>query len=448
MGLTNDKPLRPDQVNDHSQVTDESVLKRERVKFGLGTVLYQSEETGLGGVPTAIIRSLGGDDRHIGIFGCVNGLTSLFQWIGTLLIRRCKSNRKAMIVSMALGLSVASLIAASILFSSFSWFSGYSLWCYLGFSLLLAVIGGVQWNIESSWIGDLVPKHRLGWFTSVKWFIGVAGIFVFMNLIGRVCDRWPSPQGYSSVYIMFAGSFFVATFLYKSVTDRTPKSALFFSKGASNSERLNYRSNALWCYIAFYVLWAGGRTMLFTFWGAYLIDAFKFSMTKVAWMLSVQYMVSCIMVLVMGRFTDRTGHRIPLIIVTAIVGASMGLWVASAWFGVITIVIFQILNGAAGHTHSMLAINFGLEIFPDKGRSGYLAFSRIFIGVIAILMPVLAGRIMFRLHDFHYALWGAILTKYHVLFILSTIVTLCASVPLVIIGNRRVDAASASESLA
>src|SRR3989339_667805 len=400
MGLTNDKPLRPDQVNDHSQVTDESVLKRERVKFGLGTVLYQSEETGLGGVPTAIIRSLGGDDRHIGIFGCVNGLTSLFQWIGTLLIRRCKSNRKAMIVSMALGLSVASLIAASILFSSFSWFSGYSLWCYLGFSLLLAVIGGVQWNIESSWIGDLVPKHRLGWFTSVKWFIGVAGIFVFMNLIGRVCDRWPSPQGYSSGYI------------------------------------------------AFYVLWAGGRTMLFTFWGAYLIDAFKFSMTKVAWMLSVQYMVSCIMVLVMGRFTDRTGHRIPLIIVTAIVGASMGLWVASAWFGVITIVIFQILNGAAGHTHSMLAINFGLEIFPDKGRSGYLAFSRIFIGVIAILMPVLAGRIMFRLHDFHYALWGAILTKYHVLFILSTIVTLCASVPLVIIGNRRVDAASASESIA
>jgi hypothetical protein len=104
----------------------------------------------------------------------------------------------------------------------------------------------------------------------------------------------------------------------------------------------------------------------------------------------------------------------------------------------VPIIIYYILNGAAGHTHSMLAINFGLEIFPDKGRSGYIAFSRLFIGCVSTFFTIMGGKVLQILHGWHFTLWGAQLSYYHLLFTVCSCLTFCCVIPLIIVGNRTI----------
>ncbi|MBL8026980.1 MAG: MFS transporter [Fibrobacteres bacterium] len=429
----------PESVNEHGQITDEKILNRNRIKFGIGTVLYQSEESGIGPIPTAIIRALGGTQFHLGIYGAVGGIGNMFQWVGTLLLTKFKSNQKAMIVSMILGLITAVCITAVLLLGTSPHFKSTALWLYLPLVLIFYSIGGVQWNIESSWIGDLVPKNRLGWFTSIKWVIGVFGIMVFAYAFARLGDWRPTLKTFSLVYLVFAVSFVVAAILYMTSTDRVPKSANFLTQGATKHERLNYKAVPLWTYILFYVFWSGGRTTMFTFTFAYMMDTFGYSMSKMAVIGIVQFVVSMIMLTIMGKFTDHSGHRKPLIIVSGIVAFCMLLWVASAWWGIVALIAYAVVNGAAGHTHSMLAINYSLEIFPDKGRSAYLALSRFFIGGAAVTFTILGGKALDAFKGFHIQLWGATLNQYHALFIVCSIFTLCCIFPLIYIGKRTVD---------
>ena len=77
--------------------------------------LDRSEESSLGGIPSVLIRSLGGNDFHIGVYSSTQGALSFAQFLGALILGRTRSNRRAMIVSMYIGLAMALAIAASIL---------------------------------------------------------------------------------------------------------------------------------------------------------------------------------------------------------------------------------------------------------------------------------------------------------------------------------------------
>lgn len=438
MSLFKSKSLRPDQLNEHGQVTDTKILNRERFKFGFGTILYQSEEMGIGAVPTVIIRALGGDAFHLGIYGAVGGITSVFQWVGTLLLRYFNSNRKAMIAAMMAGFLISALIVGAIFASHHPSVKPSALWAYLILALMFSAIGGAQWNIESSWIGDLVPKNRLGWFTSMKWILGVLGILVSSIVFARMCDWRPHTSTYAGIYAVFCCSFILAAILYLTVTDRIPKNAYFFSAGTAHRNRLNYASLPLWCYIFYFFFWHGGRGAMFTFASAYLLDQFHSSVTEIALIFAGQYAVSIAMLFFMGKITDKKGHRLLLMAVSVIVALAMILWISSAWLGMVPIIIYQFLNGAAGHTHSMLSTNYALEIFPDKGRSGYLAFSRLCIGFVIMLAVITAGVYMRVIAGWHCELWGATLNHYHLLFTICSVISLCSVIPLMIAGKRTV----------
>jgi hypothetical protein len=88
----------------------------------------------------------------------------------------------------------------------------------------------------------------------------------------------------------------------------------------------------------------------------------------------------------------------------------------------------------------MLGNNFALEIFPDKGRAFYLAFSRFFIGASSVITPILAGFAMYMFQDIHVDLLGATLNRYHLVFFAGASITMLCCVPLILIGNRKVEA--------
>ena len=434
--LRKDPPPAPAQLNEHDQVTDEKVLKKDRIKFGLGTVLFQSEETSIGGVPSFIIRMLGGDERHLGLYGSTQGVTSVAQFLGAIILRKFGSDRRSMVFSMMIGFIVAAGIATVILAARIPAFHAYAVYAYLALVVLFFAVGGFQWNIESSWIGDLVPKNRLGWFTSYKWILGTIGVVAFNMVIAKLVDRHPSPAGCAAVYAMFSVSFMAAAAVYSTATDRTPKNAYFFSGGESHQDRIRYASVPLWCYITFYWCWSGGRVMLLAFQFIYLMDQFQFTMTKIAWLNIMQYGVSVVVIYIFGKFIDKRGNRIPLLIVSATVASCMFLWVSSAWWGIVPILIYQLINGAAGNTHSMLAINLALEIFPDKGRAAYLGFSRFCLGLVTMSTPVLAGFFMRHIAGFQMVIHGVTFNKYHILFFTCACISLCCVIPLIVLGKH------------
>lgn len=444
--LLNQKPpsLLPEQVNEHGQIIDDKLLRKNRLKFGFGNILFQSEEIGIGGLPSVIIRALGGDDRHIGIYGSTLGVTSISQFLGAIILQKTRSDAKGMTISMFVGFLVAGAIAMTILGSCLTSLRPVALYLYLGLGIFFAAVSGVQWNLESSWIGDLVPKNKLGWFTSFKWILAAIGVMVFNIIIAKVADKHPSPAGYASVYLMFSLSFLLASYIYSTATDRTPKNLNFIKGGETHHERINYTSMPLWCYITFYMFWSGGRMMMLSFTWVYLIDQFKFTLTKMAWLSNLQVFISILIIYALGKITDKSGHRIPLLLISATVASCMTLWISSAWWGLTPIIIYQLISGAAGNTHSMLCVNLALEIFPDKGRAAYLGFSRFCLGCVTMTTPVLAGLFMRQITNFQTVIHGVTFNKYHLLFAICTGITICCVIPLLLLGNRKVIEGTAS----
>ncbi len=425
----------PEALNEQGQITDKKLLNAARYKFGVGNVMYQGEEAGLTALHTVIVRALGGDGLHIGITGGISTIGSLVQWLGVFLLKRYNSNRRAMNVALLLGVTAALLISMILCGAAYGFGAGAMIWFYLIVAYMLAAFSGIQWNIETNWIGDLVPQKIMGWFTGLKWVVAVFGSLCFMLLLGRLTDYRPTLGMFAFIYLVVALSHVVAIMLMSTVFDRKPQNANFFSGGSETREKINYRSKALWCYTAFYILWSGGRVPLNTFAIAYMLDQFGFTMTQVVLVSAIQAVISMVMLLILGKITDRFGCRIPLLIVSGSMALVMFLWVASAWWGFYAILAYQFISGLAGHAHSLLGINFGLEIFPAKGRAGYFGLSRLFIGAAVTIIAAASGFFVRGIVDWHYTVGSVTLNHYHLLFFICSSITLCCIIPLLALGK-------------
>jgi MFS family permease len=86
----------------------------------------------------------------------------------------------------------------------------------------------------------------------------------------------------------------------------------------------------------------------------------------------------------------------------------------------------------------MLAINLGLELFPEKGRSAYIAFSRFFIGIASVVAPFFAGLVLSTFSSVRVVVAGALLDRYVIAFGVGAVITFACVIPLLLLGNRRI----------
>lgn len=430
--------FRPDQVNEHGQVTDEAVLKKSRIKVSAAACISMLPSSLGLNLTTVIIRLFGGNDFHLGLAGALANMGQVLQFLGSLVLRFTRSNRFGYLAGALPGIAVG-LFSALCIFNASSAYSGIAFSGYFLAMGLGAVTGAVTGNIYISWIGDLVPKNRLGWFFSMKWILVNLTAIAGSLSVGRIADAFPTADGYAAISLAITLAGVIGLLIFVTVPDRRPADASFFAKkDGAGGERLHYRSAALWCYVAFYVLWAAGRAILMTFTPIFLMEKFNFTLTKLAWLGALQLFISSIVIYILGKVADKRGNRILLMLTSGFVAACMFLNVAAAWWGLTPIIVYTILNGMAGQTHSMLAINFGIEIFPDKGRSAYLAFSRFFIGIACITTPFFAGWIMSLFQDIHLNVGRVVLDRYYLAFTLSGLITLLCVVPIAVMGRRKV----------
>jgi len=416
-----------------------SALAWDRIWMGLGTILYQSEEVGFqaGPVPTSLVRWLGGDDRHLGILGSFATLGNLGQLLGSPLLHRTGSYRRAMILTLLLGAAFSVALAALVCLGQVAALRALILPLFLVLYLMFAPVTGLQNNIEHSWIGDLVPSGLLGWFTKIKWMLGVLGFLIFSLGIARFSEACPGFVGFAVIFITFAVSFALAAVsVYSRVTDARPHLVRYLGRGA---ERPNYRSPVFWWLVVQGLLWSVGRNIGFAFMSAYLMERFHYSLTRIALLVSLQQASSMVVIMFIGNHTDRWGARRPLMCIMSAVALSMALWIFSAYWGIGCIIAYYVLNGAAGQTLTMLGNNYSLEIFPAKGRAAYIALSRMIGGVAGFGLVLGSGWLVHSLRDFQICVAGQILGRYHAAFAVGMVIALLSQIPFLIIGDRKVE---------
>lgn len=423
-------------------------LNPSRFRLGMANLFFSGEESALGALKTLIIKMLGGNDLHIGFIASFAAIVAFTQWMGVGFLSIFKSNRKSMAWALSIG------VASGVFLAFSSGLSGISaewktmlLWLFLGSSLIMAIATGIQLTIETNWIGDLVPQEFRGWFVSVKTSISIVCMVVLALFFGFIVDNSVSlPKVSFWLYIVVALSHILAISLILGIPDRKPQTVSFFSK--KKGERLNYSSFALWCYISFYVLWTGGRSMFFAFVTIFLIEEFNLGLLQLSSLAIINTVISVAILMVLGKVSDKLGNRKPLIFISGFVALSMFLWPLSAWFGLGAIIVSYVVNGLAGATHTMILNNYALEIFPAKGRAGYIALGRIIVGAATIVL--VNGSAAF-LRYLEYITWkwdigGVMLTRYHLLFIIGGIVAFSSFIPLIIAGNRKVTEESSEEN--
>ncbi|MCC7299883.1 MAG: MFS transporter [Verrucomicrobia bacterium] len=420
-------------MNNNNQIADKNVLSRDRLKFGVASILYQSEGNAFVPIHTIVVRALGGGDVALGVLSAVcTQAGSLMQWLGSVLLHLFNSNKKAMTVALFGGVLFGALLTLTLLtVALYPAVTSICLILYILFVAGFSAATGVQSNVETNWIGDLVARPLLGWFTSFKYILCVAGGVVFLIVFSQIVEKRPSFFAYSAIFSFIAISHAIAIWLMSTVIERKPMTVAFFGK-KDDPERINYFDRSLWRYIWFYFAWSGGRAAFSGFITAYMIDCLGMAVGRIALVWGLSLSVSIVMLFLIGKMSDKIGSRKPLIIISCIVSAAMLLWVVSAWWGLVAIIIYQVFNGVAGQTHSMLGNNYGIEVIPQKGRSTYFSFARIAIGFGSILITLLGGFIMQHIRGWKILLFGSVFNHYHIYFLGCALFTMSCIIPLLL----------------
>lgn len=436
-----------------------------RLRFGIANLLFQGEEGALGAVRTAILKNLGATDRHFGIIGACGGITRLFQFVAMPLLNHYHSYYRAMRTSLLCGVLAASLVAGAVLLGCIPGWGTVGIWAFIGWTVVMCIATGIQSNIEIAWIGEIVPHPLLGWFTSVKYIIGVIGLSILSlafswcydcfdatslengSLLAS-CFGWlkfifpnPGPHFLGLVvccllYLLVAASHIAAIILTIKVPDRVPAEAKFISSKAS--ERINYRALPLWTYVLFFIFWTGGRTSHYAMTSIFLMRIYDMKVIGISVLNMVCTLTQALMIFCFGKISDRWGNRKLLMLVSCIVACSMYLWTLTAWAGWKILILSYLIEGMAGSTHAMLVYNYGIEIFPSKGRAAYFGVVHLILGSICVLLSLTIGEISHALENLHWSceILGATFTHYHMIFLCCTTFTLCCVLPLLIVGNR------------
>lgn len=412
-------------------------LNGSRIRMGVIGVLSAGDESAFGAFHTLIVRGLGGGDVALGVIGAVvQSVSQLFAWIGAYILRLCHSNRKGMVWALWLGAIVqAAIVILLVLGARSSADVRFWLYGYISLITTMTILTGAQQTIGASWVGDLVPVNRRGWFVSGMAITSNIGLILFQLFFARIATYATGLLGYAALMGLVCLNTLIAIVLCYWISDRPSLAVKFMSR--KPEEHVNYRYAPLWLMIWFECAWRSGRVALSSFVTAYLLDYFGMTMSRIILLTMVINVVNIFMLHIVGRIADKVGTRRPLTVISALAGSSMLLWVSSAWWGIWPIFVYMVLNGIAGSTHWMLVTNLSLEVYPAKGRPNFLSFSKTLLGFWMLGVGILAGYVMSLIRGWQMTLWGAEFNHYHIFFLGCTVLTLGCLVPLWFLGRMK-----------
>ena len=416
-------------------------LNASRYRLGLANLFFTGEENCLGNISIFILKALNGNDAHFGLMGAFGPLVLLLQWLAVPVLNFFRSNRRAMTFALGVGVGGGILLSLSGLGTDApERFHPWLRALFIGCSLVMGLATGMQGTIETSWIGDLVPKPMRGWFYSVKSVVSIAGMVALSMLFGFLVDYRGSLSATSFwLYIVVALSHLLAITLIRQIPDVQPQPARVFAwRTTGNDARVNFRSPVFWGLCAFNAFWTTGRTVFGVFYSVFLLQEFNFGLLGLNSLNMVTWLLSAGTLMLAGRIADKKGNRRPLMFVSTTVGCAMLVMLLTPWIGLKAVFVLTILNGLAGPTHTLLITNYMLEILPPEGRATYIAVSRMVVGTFAMLGVLVAGAIgrVLEVHGWSLRLGAGAYTRYHLVFVVGALVAASSSLWLLLVGNR------------
>ncbi|MGQ9707379.1 MAG: MFS transporter [bacterium] len=400
--------LTPEQVNRALKIS---------VVEGVFATLYTTLAGGMFLAGLALF--LGANSFQIALLSAIPALVSGFGFLAGYLVRRVGARKPLVLWTAGLGRTVFIILVPFLIFGMKLKLEVFLL--IVMFCSVLMTIAGTTWT---SWISDLVPEERRGWFFGMRnAILNVTGVLIAYGA-GRGMD-WLKGQNREG--LGYALAFTLAVFfglVSVHLLTRQPEPELAPRPEPRLKELLigPLQEPQFRRLCVFLAVWFLSGTLAAPFYLVHLIKNLHFSFAAVAIYSMIGGVIGVLFQLFWGRLIDRFGSRPVTVFNFALVGLMPFLWLFATPGFRLPIYIDGILNGVIWTGASLGLWNLLLDLADNPARKeSYFAIYTVITGMGAFIASLVAGMVAQLFSRFHITVLGADFYNYDIMFLLAGI---------------------------
>ena len=376
----------------HLQERDIKKSLRMVIVDGLTSEVVVCLTSGAFLVATALL--LGATNFQIGVLAAFPTLTNLAQIVSIMLIK-AYPNRRVITVSSVILARLPLILVGFLLFAP-NVGSIHLLMACMFTHYLFSSIGGAGWN---SWIKDLVPEDRLGWYFSKRSRYMQTVNIVLSLLVAAIVDyvNRDAPEWLGHLYgvyfitagaIGLIGSFFLAKACEPQSVMSEGKLLQLLSLPLRN---LNFR-RLLW----FNGIWIFAVNIAVPFFTVFMLKSLGLSMTVVIILAVASQIFSVLTIRLWGNLSDRYSNKsiiyltAPIYIICILGWIFVGIY-SRTYLNIGLLLILHIFTGASTSGINLALTNIGLKLAPKQDAVIYLSVKNIATSLFASLGPIVGG---------------------------------------------------------
>ncbi|MEQ8369410.1 MAG: MFS transporter, partial [Alphaproteobacteria bacterium] len=340
---------------------------------------------------------LGANNATIGLLAAIPFLSQLMQLPSIFIIERVRNRRGISVISMIVSRSFLFAIAATPLIPD----DVLARQVLVVSLILYGTTGSVCSCAWSSWMRDLVPEDRMGWYYARRMFYGIGLALGIGLLASGFIDLWQAwlPDFGRHVYtvVFLAGGVmgFVDTWLIA----RMPEASM--ARPAKPSPLLKllwqpFRDINFRRLLMFLVSWNFAINLAAPFFTVYMLTLLNMPMSLVIIMTLVSQGANVASVRVWGQMTDRFSNKAVLgvcapLFIFAILGWTFTTFPDPHRFTFVLVVTLHVLMGISTAGVTLATSNIALKLSPRGAATSYLAANSIGNSLAAGTAPILGG---------------------------------------------------------
>jgi MFS family permease len=372
---------------------------------------------------TGFLLLLGASNVTIGIVASVPFMVNVAAPFFPYLIGRARSARyvclAAALATKILWFAVPVIALAAL----YRWISLPLVFFTIAFGVL-SLVGNFSATGWSTWMADLVPEQRRGYYFGRRTIIGgIVGALVSFGG-GKYLDAWKD-----SPYIGFATLFGAAcviglvNYLFLA---KLPESAPLAATRPADHDlfggiRRALADRAFTKLLAFNGTWALILSVMGVYLQVYMIKELKLSYTMITFFAMFHMVIYLSLTDFWGKLIDRHGCKPVLLICGHMVSITPFLWIltgCSVWL----ILPLYVIGAATWSGLNLSQFNITLKMTPAADRSSYLAANTFLTSAGTIGGQVLGGLLVDALTGMHFTFLGLVWGPYQILFLVCGII--------------------------
>lgn len=373
-----------------------------------------------GALVTGYALMLGANDFHLGLLSALGALATVGSLVSAQLVGALGSRKRLTIVAATAGRALWALLCA-LPFAPL--LPGTRLWLFFLVVFLANASVNLANNAWISWMTDLVPLQRRGWYfglrNTVLGAVGMAASFGFGKLFDWYKGHGLQPQGFALAFGAAAASAVIAGILLtrqwepplRGERPLSPKDLVRVPFANPDFRRL------LW----FFVLWSMATSVAGPFFGAHMIKNLKMPFSVIALYSIIAGILNLATQPLWGRIIDRVGNRPVLVFNIMGIFLLPLFWLFATPTFYLPIWIDAFLTGLFWPGFGLATFNLLLVTAPEQNRTAYLAVQSVLTGLAVFVAALLGGWAADQMGHLRISLHGLTIVNFHLLFALSSV---------------------------